>query len=157
VNRLLPTRMRLIVRLLGSCFGLGLSPWMPGTFGTLGGVAIAWFLPGDPWVLVGTAAGLALLGWPLAALAERHAGKEDPQWFVLDEVAAYLFVLIGLPAHEPWVLGAAFVAFRLFDITKPYPIKRFEALPHGMGVMADDLVAAVYAHMLVKVSILWVV
>jgi phosphatidylglycerophosphatase A len=147
--------MRLIVRLLGSCFGLGLSPWMPGTVGTLGGVAIAWYLPSVTALWV-TALGLAVLGLPLAFLAERYFGQEDPQWFVLDEVAAYLFVLIGLPFHEPWVLAAAFVAFRLFDITKPPPIKRIEALPRGMGVMADDLLAAVYAHILVKV-ITWFV
>jgi len=147
--------MRPLVRLLGSCFGLGLIPWMPGTFGTLGGVAIAWFMP-NVTALAATAFGLTLLGWPLAALAERHVGKEDPQWFVLDEVAAYLLVLIGLPFHEPWVLGAAFVAFRLFDITKPWPCRQLEQLPHGMGVMADDLAAAVYAHVLVKV-ITWFV
>jgi len=142
--------MRALVRFLGSCFGLGLSPWMPGTLGTLGGVAIALFMP-NATVLAATAMGIALVGWPLAALAEKHVGKEDPQWFVLDEVAAYLFVLIGLPFHEPWVLAAAFVAFRLFDITKPWPIRKLEELPLGMGVMADDLLAAVYAHVLVKV------
>ena len=128
---------------------------MPGTIGTLGGVAIAWFMP-NVTVLAATAVGLAVVGWALAFLAEREFGTEDPQWFVLDEVAAYLFVLIGLPFHEPWVLAAAFVAFRLFDITKPPPIKRLEALPRGMGVMADDLLAAVYAHIVVKV-ITWFV
>jgi len=142
--------MRALVRILGSCFGLGLSPVMPGTVGTLGGVAIAYFMP-NVTALAATAVGLAVLGWPLAALAEKYFGKEDPQWFVLDEVAGYLFVLIGLPYSEPWVLGAAFVAFRLFDITKPWPCRKLEELPRGMGVMADDLAAAVYAHVLVKV------
>ena len=142
--------MRVVVRILGSCFGLGLSPVMPGTVGTLGGVAIAYFMP-NVTALAATAVGLAVLGWPLAALAEKYFGNEDPQWFVLDEVAGYLFVLIGLPYSEPWVLGAAFVAFRLFDITKRWPCRKLEELPRGMGVMADDLAAAVYAHVLVKV------
>jgi phosphatidylglycerophosphatase A len=146
--------MKTLVRMLGSCFGLGLIPWAPGTFGTLGGVAIAWLLP-DPIWLGAAALGLAFIGVPLAYAVERFFSKTDPQWFVLDEVAAYLFVLIGLPFQEPWILAAAFVAFRIFDITKPPPIKKFEELPHGIGVMADDLIAAVYAHLLLRVVLMF--
>ena len=144
--------MRTLVRLLGSCFGLGLLPKAPGTFGTLGGVAIAWFLPDETALRITTLV-ITLVGLGLATLAEKHVGGKDPQWFVLDEVAGYLAVLIGLPFREPWVLVAAFVAFRLFDITKPWPIRKFEELPGGVGVMADDLIAAVYAHLLISIPL----
>jgi len=146
--------MRVLVRLLGSCFGLGLIPKAPGTFGTLGGVAIAWFLP-DQRALLLTTLVVTVVGVGLATLAEKHVGGTDPQWFVLDEVAGYLAVLIGLPFHEPWLLAAAFVAFRLFDITKPWPIRKFEKLPGGWGVMADDLVAAFYAYALILPLVLY--
>ena len=145
--------MKVLVRLLGSCFGLGLIPKAPGTFGTLGGVAIAFFLPDQTALLIVTAA-IAVVGLELATLAEKHVGGKDPQWFVLDEVAGYLVVLIGLPFREPWVLAAAFVAFRLFDITKPWPIRKVEALPGGAGIMADDMVAAVYAYSLILILLL---
>jgi len=144
--------MRILVRLLGSCFGLGLIPKAPGTFGTLGAVAIAWFLPDERALLITTMV-VTVVGVGLATLAEKHVGGTDPQWFVLDEVAGYLAVLIGLPFREPWVLAAAFVAFRLFDITKPWPIRKFEELPGGLGVMADDLIAAVYAHLLISIPL----
>ena len=88
------------MRLLGSAFGLGLLPRAPGTFGTLGGVALALALPGD--VAVGIAAlAVVALGIPLAHAAERAAGGKDPQWFVLDEVAGFLLCVVGLPRDLP--------------------------------------------------------
>jgi len=132
--------------------GLGLSPIMPGTCGTLAGVAIALFvrqLPGAAWIFAGAALLITVLGAPLA----KSAASEDPGWFVLDEVAGYFAVLIGLPVVErPWLcLVGAFVAFRVFDITKPWPIKASERIGGGWGVMIDDLVAAVYAHAVMRV------
>ena len=145
--------MNAVVRILGSCFGLGLLPKAPGTFGTLGGVAIAHFLVPDARTLLFVTLALAIAGTGLAALAEKQAGGKDPQWFVLDEVVGYLAVLIGLPFHEPWCLAAAFVAFRIFDITKPPPVRNVEQLPGGIGIMADDVVAAVYAHLLIAIPL----
>ena len=122
--------------------------------GSLGGVAIAWFLPDQTALRIATLA-LAVVGLGLASLAEKYSGGKDPQWFVLDEVVGYLAVLIGLPFRNPWILVAAFVAFRLFDITKPPPIRKVEHMPGGAGIMADDLVAAVYAHLLIAIPLLF--
>ena len=135
-------------RLLGSFLGLGLVPWAPGTFGTLGGVLLAWLLPDDP-VLAGAAAAGFVLG---LVLARRMPGK-DPGWFVLDEVAAYMLVPLGL-GRDWTVLAGAFVLFRLFDILKPPPIRKLEFIPGGWGVMLDDLLAAAYAHAVLRL-ILW--
>ena len=132
-------------RLIGSFFGLGLVPKAPGTFGTLGGVLLAWAIPQDG-VLLAVAAGVFVLGGLLAP-------KDDPGWFVLDEVAAYMLVPLTL-GREWLVLGLAFACFRLFDIVKPFPIRRLEHVGGKWGVMIDDILAAVYAHALIR-GILW--
>jgi phosphatidylglycerophosphatase A len=137
-------------RFLGSFFGLGLVPWAPGTFGTLGGVLLAWLIPGDlPLVLA--AAAVFVFGLVLA----NGLRTKDPGWFVVDEVAAYMLVPLGL-GRDGWVLLGAFLLFRIFDIAKPPPIKRIELIPGGWGVMLDDLMAAAYAHAVLRL-IVWFV
>lgn len=140
-----------MLRLLGSAFGLGLLPFAPGTFGTVAGVGLALVLPGD--AAIAAAAGAVLVvGTLLARAAERRFG-EDPRWFVLDEVAGYLLAVLLLP-RTPWILAGAFVAFRAFDILKPWPIRRTERLGNGVGVMADDVVAALYAQAVLRCGLL---
>jgi phosphatidylglycerophosphatase A len=145
-----------VKRLLATAFGLGLLPFAPGTWGTLAGVALAWLLgrlpegPTQQLVLVGLAVAVTVAGVPLARAAEKEAGRKDPGWFVLDEVAGYLVAVLGLPLRGPVLLGA-FVAFRVFDIWKPPPIRRLERESGGIGVMADDLMAGIYANVAVRV------
>jgi len=137
------------VKFLWTGFGLGLSPVAPGTFGTLLGVAIAYFVPGPAWI---PAVAITLLGVPLARMAERAHGKEDPGSFVLDEVAGYLVAVAWLPRTWP-VLAGAFVAFRIFDIGKPLLIRRLERIGGGWGVMLDDVLAGVYANLAVRATL----
>lgn len=137
-------------RILGTAFGLGLSPVAPGTAGTLLGVALAVLalrFPDPVLAVFAMAAAVTLLGVPLAAAAERQLGR-DPSSFVLDEVAGYLVALLGLPvAERPWLLlSAGFLLFRVFDIAKPWPIGRIDARPGALAIIADDLVAGVYAN-----------
>jgi phosphatidylglycerophosphatase A len=145
-----------VKRLLGTAFGLGLLPVAPGTWGTLLGVALA-FLVGllettatQQLVLLGLACAVTVVGVPLARAAEKEAARQDPGWFVLDEVAGYLVAVLGHPLTWPYLLGA-FVAFRVFDIWKPPPIRRLEKEGGGIGVMADDLMAGIYANVAVWV------
>ncbi len=87
---------------------------------------------------------LFLVGIPLCAAGARHYESKDPSRVVFDEIAVYplVFVLTSLT----WTSGVmGFLLFRLFDVLKPWPIKRFEKLPGGLGIMADDLIAALYA------------
>jgi len=139
-----------LARWISSGFGLGFSPVLPGTCGTLPAVAVAWLWP-DPRVLAGGFVLVLAAGVPLARHAERSAGREDPGWFTLDEIAGYLLTVGWLPLVDgPGALGwralvAGFLLFRFFDIVKPWPIRRLESIPGGVGVMADDLLAAVYA------------
>jgi phosphatidylglycerophosphatase A len=81
-----------------------------------------------------------------ATRAEKLLGKKDPGAVVVDEVAGQLVALLFVPKGAGWwVLVAAFVAFRVFDIWKPYPVRRLEGLGGGLGIMADDLLAGFYA------------
>jgi len=145
-----------MIRFFGTAFGLGALPWAPGTWGTLAGVGAAALCL---WLPV-PAAGIAVLifavtlaGVPLARAAEQEAGREDPGWFVVDEVAGYLVAVLGQPltARTLPVLLAGFVLFRLFDTLKPWPVRRLERLPGGWGVMVDDFMAGVYANIVAQI------
>jgi phosphatidylglycerophosphatase A len=128
-------------------FGLGRAPVGPGTFGTLGGLLLAWGLkiacPGTAAYAAATAA-LCVVGVILCQRATVLLGSKDPQSVVIDEIAAIVLVFAGVPwGWRNAILG--FVLFRALDITKPWPIRSVEKAPGGWGVMLDDLVAAVVA------------
>lgn len=141
--------------LLITSFGLGCSPWAPGTVGTLGGVllgvSLQWACPGHE-VLAWSIAAVALFafGCTTSAFVARTWPKEDPGHFVLDEVVGYLVTLIvyALLAQKlPYALAhtGAFFAFRAFDVLKIQPARKLEDLPGALGIMADDQMAGVYA------------
>ena len=96
---------------------------------------------------------ISLVGTWAASRAERLGGRKDPSIVVIDEVAGQLLTFIFLPTFyigfAQIVIG--FVAFRFFDIVKPYPARKLEALPAGLGIMADDLVAGAYAALVLSV------
>jgi len=130
-------------------FGAGLAPFAPGTFGTLLGWAIAWAVPTESaGLLLIIAAALFLLGIWACEITGRHLGVPDHPGMVWDEVVAFLVILAIVPREYFWQL-AAFVAFRFFDIVKPPPIRFLERrYGGGLGVMVDDIVAALYTLLL---------
>ncbi|MBX3462132.1 MAG: phosphatidylglycerophosphatase A [Planctomycetes bacterium] len=141
--------------LLLTSFGLGCSPWAPGTVGTLGGVLLAvtlqWLLPGQVlWAWAGAAALLFAFGCAQSAFIARTWPKEDPGAVVLDEVVGYLVTVLVYALLAQAAVGAtahmvAFFAFRGFDVLKIQPARRLEDLPGAVGIMADDQMAGVYA------------
>jgi phosphatidylglycerophosphatase A len=134
--------------LLATCGGLGFVRVAPGTFGAAAGLAIALVIaPLGPVGEAITVAGLCLAGIPICTRAAAVLGGDDPGPVVLDEAAAMPLVLLALPAatRSPLAVGAAFLLFRIFDITKPFPCGRLERLPGGLGIMADDWAAAAWA------------
>lgn len=143
-----------------SCGFLGCAPFAPGTFGTLGGVVIAWALSGTELFAVWTLLVCVLLyavGRALAPWAEQHAGRKDPQMFVLDEVIGYLITVLWTAGPSPLSLVVAFLVFRFFDVLKPWPVRRFERLPGGDGILLDDVVAGLIGLVLVMLPLrLWV-
>jgi phosphatidylglycerophosphatase A len=128
-------------------FGVGYLPLMPGTFGSMVGVAIFLLLRVWPLQLLFIAV-ITVLGVWAASRTERLLGRKDPGKVVVDEVAGQMISLLPLAflAAGPWWVWVivSFNLFRLFDIFKPYPARRFEALHGGFGIMADDLVAGIY-------------
>ncbi|HKS08392.1 MAG TPA: phosphatidylglycerophosphatase A [Pyrinomonadaceae bacterium] len=128
-------------------WGVGYLPLMPGTFGSLVGIGVFLLLGSLAPQLVGVVA-ITWAGIWAASRTERILRLKDPGKVVVDEVAGQMIAM--LPLSLIWSVGKAgiivsFILFRLFDIFKPYPARRFERLRGGLGIMADDLVAGVYA------------
>jgi phosphatidylglycerophosphatase A len=150
-------------------FGSGLFPVAPGTMGSLAASAVLvaidlvlksptfliWQLVLLCGLLLASALAVLLGPWAIA-----YFGRKDPGPFVLDEVAGICLTNLFLPIYpggrQAWVIGLAFVAFRLFDVTKPPPARQLEKLPAGWGILLDDLAAAVYANLLCQVLIYFV-
>jgi len=130
--------------------GAGYFPFAPGTVGSAVGVVI-YFLTRrwTPASQVALLVGITLVGTWASHLAAQHFNKEDPGYVVIDEVAGQLVTLLLL---DVGLLGAAagFFLFRVFDIIKPWPARKFEDLPGGLGIMADDLMAGVYGWIVLR-------
>ena len=139
---------RLAVTLASVCY-IGFIPGAPGTYGSLVAAAALYLIGryGDwvhPAALLAGVGIVTILGTAASAVASKNAGDEDPSFVVIDEVAGQMLTFFLVPfSVTNIVLG--FIAFRAFDITKPWPIRKLEPLPHGIGIMADDLLAGVYA------------
>jgi len=139
----------LLARLIGTWFYLGYFPKGPGTAGSLGallvGVPLVTYFAWPPAAFALLA--LALLGpaiWAADRVA-REGGSKDPQIVVVDEVVGQWIALAGAAAlNWPYIL-AAFLLFRLFDIWKPPPVRALERIPGGAGIVLDDVMAGVYA------------
>jgi phosphatidylglycerophosphatase A len=148
-------RSRVAVAL--ASFGyVGFAPVAPGTVGSA--AALLLFVPlrwtGSTAIELAAAGVLFFAGVWSARLTELHLGLEDPGPVVVDEVVGMLVSLLFVPATWPAVL-AAFVAFRVFDVVKPWPANRLERLHGGWGIMADDVAAGVYANLVMQGLIWW--
>jgi len=142
--------------------GVGYLPLMPGTYGSL--VAVGIFL-GFTRVFKGNALVALVLvsivvvtfaGIWAASRTEALANRKDPSKVVVDEVAGQLISLFPLTLFAHWSIVAviiSFILFRFFDIVKPYPARRLEALKGGLGVMCDDLIAGVYAAVITSIIV----
>lgn len=134
--------------LLATGFGLGLSPVASGTAGTLLGLPIMLGLA-PLWTQslmaqMIAALCLVLLAIPICDVAEKHFGLKDDGRIVADEFMSFPIGLLGLPL-SPWVFVLAFFTNRVFDVLKPFPAHRLQRLPGGLGIVVDDVVAALYS------------
>jgi phosphatidylglycerophosphatase A len=144
---------------LATGLGLGLITMAPGTIGAcLEGVPLAWAisrLPSLGWQILAIAA-LFAIGIPLCTAAGKAmGGKKDNQAIIWDEIVTVPVVFLIVPLTNWRIALAGFLLHRLFDITKPPPCAQLERLPEGLGVMADDLMAAIYA-CLTLAALAWV-
>lgn len=158
--------------------GVGYLPLAPGTWGSLVGVGLYILVRGAAMkvffdgaqrnfnllhVYYGVIAielvvvfGVALVGTWAASRTEKLSARKDPGKVVIDEVTGQFIALIPVPfvlEAAWWSAILAFILFRFFDIVKPYPARRFESLEAGLGIMADDIVAGIYAAILVAVVV----
>lgn len=144
---------------LATCGWVGRIPWAPGTFGTAVGIALAACLPraaaalglAGPWsgaaFELAVSLGLVAVGVAICGAAARRMGRGgDPGAIVWDEMASVPLGLLAVPAEARGVAvyAAAFLLHRVFDIAKPFPCRQLERLPGGLGIMADDVGAAAW-------------
>ena len=133
-------------------FGSGLAPIAPGTAGTLAAIPVYLLVAGlDPWLYFAITLVLFLLGVYLCDYTSRYLGVHDHSAIVWDEVVGYLLTMWLVPLSlASVVLG--FFAFRLFDVWKPWPIRLLDRrVAGGLGIMLDDIAAAVYAGVTVHI------
>ena len=149
------TRLAVFIATVGYC---GYFPIAPGTVGSAAGLL---FYPLVQWsgsaaLEIALICGLFAAGVWAGTTAERYFGGVDPGPIVLDEVVGMLITLAFIPGLGWSGAIAGFVLFRIFDVIKPFPAARFEQLHGGLGVMADDAMAAVYANLTLR-FVLWIV
>ncbi|RZO84800.1 MAG: phosphatidylglycerophosphatase A [Kiritimatiellaceae bacterium] len=137
--------MNRVILLFATGFGLGRSAVMPGTIGCLVGVPLSWGLMQLDHVLlqVMVAIFFVLVAVPLCGSAESLIGEKDSQMIVADEFLTLPICVIGF--SEPLFLLTGFVFHRIFDITKPPPIRQLQDIGGGVGVVVDDVLAALLA------------
>jgi phosphatidylglycerophosphatase A len=138
---------------------LGFIPGAPGTYASLLTTVLffaAFRLGGRilPALHLSVLCLISLAGILASAEISRRTGQEDPSFIVIDEVAGQLLTFLFLPISWMNLIGG-FFAFRVFDMWKPFPIRKLESLGGGVGVMADDLLAGVYANVLLRLLDLW--
>lgn len=136
---------------LATCGYVGYAPIAPGTFGSAVGLLLFWAVRSVGSSLVEAAAIVVVFvgGVWSGTVAERHFRGVDPGPVVIDEVLGMLLTLAFVPVSLTGaVLG--FLVFRLLDVVKPWPARRFEALHGGLGIMADDAMAAAYANLIMR-------
>jgi phosphatidylglycerophosphatase A len=144
-------------------FGAGYLKPGPGTWGSIA-ATLLWFAyatfahPAPHALLFALVAAIAValvLGVPAATTVERQSGRTDPGFVVIDEVIGQWITLLFSPVD--WRHGLiALVLFRLFDITKPFPVRRFERLPGGWGIIFDDVAAGLYALGIASLLRIWI-
>jgi len=137
---------------LATFFGTGYLKPGPGTYGSIAALLL-WYAAAHAFHPTPTVLALATifaallftdLGIRASTIVARESGRKDPGFVVIDEVAGQLIALILMPA-DPAHAALALVLFRLFDIFKPWPIRKLEALPEGTGIMLDDVAAGLFA------------
>lgn len=147
--------MRLLSKIISSFFGAGYFPVAPGTLTSLVVIlAYKFYLFRLSWSLYLLILFLLFfIGVYASTKVESESRKKDPRKIVIDEACGQLLVLFRMgDAWFPILFG--FLLFRIFDIAKPYPIKKVETLPSGWGIMMDDIVAAIFAGVIINLYLI---
>ncbi|MBI3306206.1 MAG: CDP-diacylglycerol--glycerol-3-phosphate 3-phosphatidyltransferase [Candidatus Omnitrophica bacterium] len=131
-----------------SALGVGLIPYMPGTWGSLVGLIFAVSVNFNHWLYFGIFVALVIIGKLAVARIDLSVTK-DPSFVVIDETCGMMLAFFMVPLHF-YSLVVGFVLFRVFDVIKPYPIRKLESLPHYWGILCDDLGAGFYTWLILQ-------
>ncbi len=139
--------MRRVAWVLGTWFGTGRSPLAPGTVGSAGALLVLMLLPDRGYAPITFSLFLAatLIGPRLADMLMAETDSKDPGFFVFDECAGMWLAALRPEKPSIAVFAACFLAFRVFDVLKPWPVGRLESIPGGWGVVLDDVAAGALA------------
>jgi phosphatidylglycerophosphatase A len=142
----------LAIKLFSSALFSGYSPIAPGTAGSIVAVAL-YFIPGfdSPPVISVITIFVFLLGIRTSLIMEKRYGH-DPSEVTIDEVVGMWISLFLLP-KKIFIVFAAFIVFRVFDIVKPFPARKFDSMQGGFGIMMDDVIAGIYANILIRIAL----
>jgi len=140
-------------KLVATGLGSGYSPVAPGTAGSLVGLLLFLPLAGRAlWIQLAAVVAVTILGVLAGGRLATTLGAKDPGVVVVDEVAGQWITFLALPM-TPVIAVAGFLLFRVMDIVKPWPARALERLPGGLGIMADDVAAGIYAHLLLRLGL----
>lgn len=139
-----------IIKIITTFFYVGYLPFIPGTFGSLAGIILFYFVKNNIFVHLSVILILVILGLTSAGEAEKIFNRQDPRNVVIDEVAGMLLGLLFLP-YDIKLVVSGFFLFRLLDTLKPYPIRWFEQRRGSLGIMGDDIVAGLYTNIILQV------
>lgn len=143
--------MRRLGLIVATCGYLGFFPVAPGTVGSAVGVALFYLVraAGAPWAEAVAIVAIFVAGVWAGTITEIELGRTDPPPVIIDEVVGMLITLAWIPV-TPFGAFVGFLVFRLLDVVKPWPSRQFESMHGGLGVMADDAMAAVYGQLLMR-------
>jgi len=141
--------MRKRIKFITSFFYLGHSPFMPGTMGSLGGLAVYFLVRRNDILYAFAILFLFVLGVIFSGEAEKIYKRKDAKMIVIDEACGMLLALFSVPA-TPLSIVLGFLIFRALDILKPPPARRLEKLTGSLGIMFDDVVAAIYTNLILQ-------
>ena len=134
------------IKLTATFFGIGYSPWAPGTMGSLAGLFLAWFIDKSSidYLLI-----FLVLGFLVCKSAVDFFSSGDPSCFVMDEVCGMMITVLFIP-RTFYLYLAGFILFRIFDIAKPWPISRIQQSKSPWAIMWDDILAGIFANLLIR-------
>jgi phosphatidylglycerophosphatase A len=140
---------RRFARAVATLFYIGFSPFFPGTLASLVALALVFIIPSRVSLYSLTALGILLVSLWATQVYATEKDEEDPQEIVVDELVGILVTFFSLP-KSAFVILTGFVLFRFFDIFKPFPVRQIERCPKPWGIVADDVMAGVYANLTLR-------
>ena len=141
-----------IIKLISTFFYTGYLPLIPGTFGSMAGLLVFYLIKDNTSVFALVTFVILILGFAVTSEAENIFRRKDASCIVIDEVSGMLLSLLFLP-YSARVVVIAFFLFRILDTLKPYPAGRLQNLKGSLGIMSDDIVAALYTNIILQLAL----